>query len=282
MGMRNIFLFSVLCVLLAAACNKPAETPVAETPAEPEIAAKVGAVIITEKDLEDKLVFMSPEDRDFAKTSIGRTNFINALVREKLAELAALDAKLDESGSYLAALEDKRAQLRKIYDDYAQQLLIRSWYDQLEESGATAVTEEEIKDYFDKYPYEMTVKQIIISNAQTADQVLRALKASPSRWKELERQYSIAPEAIRGKEFSFMPGEFIPEIEVIAANSPSGSVQGFIKTSQGFHIIMKVKEKRLSLKNAKERIEQILRLQKEDAALNALKNKYEVFVYEKN
>ena len=45
---------------------------------------------------------------------------------------------------------------------------------------------------------------------------------------------------------------------------------------------MKVKEKRLSLKNAKERIEQILRLQKEDAALNALKNKYEVFVYEKN
>ena len=50
MGMRNIFLFSVLCVLLAAACNKPAETPVAETPAEPEIAAKVGAVIITEKD----------------------------------------------------------------------------------------------------------------------------------------------------------------------------------------------------------------------------------------
>ena len=268
--------------MLAAACNKPAETPVAETPAEPEIAAKVGAVIITEKDLEDKLVFMSPEDRDFAKTSIGRTNFINALVREKLAELAALDAKLDESGSYLAALEDKRAQLRKIYDDYAQQLLIRSWYDQLEESGATAVTEEEIKDYFDKYPYEMTVKQIIISNAQTADQVLRALKASPSRWKELERQYSIAPEAIRGKEFSFMPGEFIPEIEVIAANSPSGSVQGFIKTSQGFHIIMKVKEKRLSLKNAKERIEQILRLQKEDAALNALKNKYEVFVYEKN
>lgn len=282
MGMRNIFLFSVLCVLLAAACNKPAEAPVAEEPAEPEIAAKVGAVIITEKDLEDKLVFMSPEDRDFAKTSIGRTNFINALVREKLAELAALDAKLDESDSYLAALEDKRAQLRKIYDDYAQQLLIRSWYDQLEESGATAVTEEEIKNYFDKYPYEMTVKQIIISNAQTADQVLRALKASPSRWKELERQYSIAPEAIRGQEFSFMPGEFIPEIEVIAANSPSGSVQGFIKTSQGFHIIMKVKEKRLSLKNAKERIEQILRLQKEDAALNALKNKYEVFVYEKN
>ena len=45
---------------------------------------------------------------------------------------------------------------------------------------------------------------------------------------------------------------------------------------------MKTREKRLSFKDAKERIEKILRMQKEDAALNALKNKYEVFVYEKN
>ncbi len=112
--------------------------------------------------------------------------------------------------------------------------------------------------------------------------MLRAIKRSPSRWKELERQYSVAPEAARGKEFSVMPGEYLPEIEVIAANSPSGSVQGFIKTGQGFHIIMKTKEKRLSFKDAEPRIREILRAQKEDNVLNALKNKYEVVVYEKN
>lgn len=281
MDMRKVFLFSIFCVLFAAACKKPAEAP-APAPAEPNVVAKVGPAVITEQDLEDKLIFMTPEDKDFAQTSLGRINFINALVREKLAELAAKDAKLDESDAYLSTLEDKRAQLKEVYEDFAQQTLIRSWYNQLEESGTTAVTEQEIKDYFDKYPYEMTIKQLIIPNAETADQVLRTLKSSPSRWKTMEKQYSVAPESTRGKEFSFMPGEFIPEIEVIAANSPSGSVQGFIKTSQGFHIIMKTREKRLSFKDAKERIEQILRMQKEDAALNALKNKYEVFVYEKN
>ena len=282
MNMRNIFVIFILFTLFASACQKTdSQSPAPET-AAPDIAAKVGPAVITEQDLENKLIFLPVEDRDFAKTSLGRTNFINALVREKLAELAAKDAKLDESDAYLSTLEDKRAQLKEIYEDFAQQTLIRSWYEQLEESGVTAVTEEEMKDYFDKYPYEMTIKQIIISNAETADQVLRALKNSPSRWKELERQYSVAPEETRGKEFSFMPGEFIPEIEVIAANSASGSVQGFVKTSQGFHIIMKTREKRLSFKDAKERIAQILRMQKEDAVLNDLKNKYEVFVYEKN
>ncbi len=282
MNMRNIFVIFILFTLFASACQKTdSQSPAPET-AAPDIAAKVGPAVITEQDLENKLIFLPEEDRDFAKTSLGRTNFINALVREKLAELAAKDAKLDESDAYLSTLEDKRAQLKEIYEEFAQQTLIRSWYEQLEESGVTAVTEEEMKDYFDKHPYEMTIKQIIISNAETADQVLRALKNSPSRWKELERQYSVAPEETRGKEFSFMPGEFIPEIEVIAANSASGSVQGFVKTSQGFHIIMKTREKRLSFKDAKERIAQILRMQKEDAVLNDLKNKYEVFVYEKN
>ena len=153
-------------------------------------------------------------------------------------------------------------------------------YDELREKGDTAVTDEEISAYYEKYPYQMTIKQIIIDNAQTADQVLRALKSSPRRWKELDRQYSIAPESL--KELSFMPGEYLPEIEVIAANSPTGSVQGFFKTSQGFHIIMKTSDKRLSRKDAEPRIRQVLENKKLDNLLNTLKNKYEVVKYKKS
>ena len=122
----------------------------------------------------------------------------------------------------------------------------------------------------------MTIKQIIVDNAQTADQVLRTLKAYPSRWKEMERQYSTAPEAL--KQFSFMPGEYLDNIAVIAANSPSGKPQGFFKTAQGFHIIMKTGEERLTYNQAKERIRQILEKQKMDAYLNSLKSKYRVEV----
>ena len=43
---------------------------------------------------------------------------------------------------------------------------------------------------------------------------------------------------------------------------------------------MKTGERRLSLKDAADRIRAILENQKTDAALNALQNKYEVIIYE--
>ena len=195
---------------------------------------------------------------------------------------SAKDEEIDQSDVYLTALEDKRAQLRDIYNEYATLLLGRLWEESMLEKGILAVTDEEIAAYYDKYPYEMTIKQLIIPDAQTADAVWRELKRSKSRWKELERQYSKAPEQSKGQEITFMPGEFIPELEVIAANSPTGSVQGFVKTAQGFHIIMKTRERRLSLKDAAPRIRAILEKQKEDAALNALQNKYKVVIYEQD
>lgn len=281
--MRQHIIYLLAAGLCLAACqSKPADETSPKPAAPANVAAKVGPVSITEQEVNDRLALVDEDDREFAQTPIGRQNFINILVREKLSELAAKEAGVDSSDTYLSALEDKRNQLKEIYDDFAKQTLVRLWEQQLEDSGKVAVSDEEISAYYKKYPYEMTIKQIIISNAQTADQVLRTLKRSPSRWKEMERQYSVSPQMARGKEFSFMPGEFLPEIEVIAANSASGSVQGFIKTAQGFHIIMKTREKRLSLKDAAPRIRAILQAQKEDAVLNSLKNKYEVAVYEKN
>lgn len=277
--MNKILLF-LLAAFTAAACTPQEETP-APLPAAPKTLARTGKAEITQQELEEKTALLSKEDRQFAKSPIGKRNFLQALVREKLILLAAADNNLDKEENYQNALADKRRELERIYQDYTEDLLIRSWYNQLEKSGKIDVTDQEIKDYFKKYPYEMTVKQIILDNAETADQVLRTLKSSPSRWKDMARQYSVAPKTMRDDSFSFMPGEFLPEIEVIAANSPTGSVQGFIKTAQGFHIIMKTGEKRLSAKDAQPRIRKILQEQKTDAVLNNLKNQYEVLIYDK-
>ena len=126
----------------------------------------------------------------------------------------------------------------------------------------------------------MTLKQIIVGNAQTADQLLRSLKGNPSSWNSLSRQYNIAPDSL--KSFSFMPGEYLPNLEVVAANSPVGKVEGFFKTPQGFHIIMKTNEKRLSWAEAQPRIRQVLENQKLDELLDSLKTQYEVIIYDKN
>lgn len=281
------FYLPLFAFCLCAACQdkKPAaaaDAPASSAPVKEAVVAQIGPKQITLREFENRLSLLSPADRAFAQTAVGRRNFINLMAREKLIALDAKDENLDKSDVYLTALEDKREQLREIYEDFADQLLTRLWEERMQERGLTSVTDEEIAAYHKKYPYEMTIKQIIIPDAQTADAVWRELKRSKSRWKELERMYSKAPEESKNKEITFMPGEFIPELEVIAANSPSGSVQGFVKTAQGFHIIMKTGERRLNLKTAAPRIRAILENQKTDAALNALKNKYKVVIYEQD
>lgn len=276
--------FSFLLLIFACfcACNQtPPENHPPQAPTSSAV-AQVGPETINRQQLDDRLAVLPKEDRDFAQTAAGKRTFVGLMVREKLIALDAKDEKLDQSDVYLTAMEDKRNQLKDIYREYGDALLGRLWEDNLREKGVLNVTDEEIAAYYDKYPYEMTIKQIIISDAQTADAVWRELKHAKNRWKELERRYSDAPEQSKGKEFTFMPGEFIPELEVIAANSLSGSVQGFVKTAQGFHIIMKTRERKLSLKEAAPRIRAVLENQKTDAALNALQNKYKVVIYEQD
>ncbi len=291
--MKNIVALLLPCILFAA-CGKPPAAPPTEldmqTPAVKHAAqeedtfllAQVGPEKITRAQLNRLIETLDKDDRDFAQTPVGERNFVQLLVREKLAELDAKEKGLDKEELFLNALEDKRQQLQDIYNDYTAQLLLRVWDEKNHSTSAFQVTDAEIEAYFKKYPYEMSIKQIILDDAQTADVVLREIKHNKSRWKELERRYSIAPQRSRGRELSFMPGEFIPELEVIAANSPAGSVQGFIKTAQGFHIIMKTGERKLALKDAAPRIRTILENQKSDAALKALQNKYKVIIYEQN
>ncbi len=276
------WLFGLFFTLLFCACQ-PAES-VSTTPEASSAAPKssvASSKMVSQKDIEERLPFLSPQDRAFASTPIGRQNLLQVIAREKLIALAAQEEGLTKHPDYLTLLTEKRAKLDKIYQDYAAQTLETLWYERHRQNGALTITEEEINDYHQKYPYEMTIRQIIVDNAETADQLLRSLKGSPARWNELSRQYNKAPESMQG-EIAFMPGEFLPDIEAIAANSAVGSVQGFFKTAYGFHIIKKTGEKRLSLSEATPRIQAVLENRKLDGLLKNLQNKYEVIIYDKD
>lgn len=270
---------------MTVACQQQPSRPAhpkkaAENAADTIAVAQVGPEIISKQTWEKRLSTLPPEDRAFATSQVGRHNFTHLLVREKLAQLDAQEKGLHKSEQYQQALQEKKAELDDLYQAYTLQTLLNLWEEDLQEQETLSISDSDIAAYHKKYPYEMTLKQIIVDDAQTADMLLKELKYSKSHWKELERKYSIAPEQSRGKEISFMPGEFIPELEVIAANSATGSVQGFIKTTQGFHIIMKTGEKRLSLQDAAPRIRAVLENQKKDALFDALQNKYKVVIYE--
>lgn len=285
--MRVFYIVFILLGMLAA-CNKPQSPVLPQTPqtqssaSEEEVLALVEEDPITPQQVSFRLQQLDQEDANFAQSQTGQRHFLQLLIREKLASLDARDKQLDKSDEYTRALADKRAQLQEIYQQYAEQLLLHLWEDQLRQTGVLNISDEEIAAYHKKYPYEMTIKQLILDDAQTAEEIWRQVKSSKSRWKELENRYSVAPQQSKGKEISFMPGEFIPELEVIAANSAVGSVQGFVKTAQGFHIIMKTKERRLSLQEAAPRIRSVLEQQKMDALLQDLQTKYKVIIYEQH
>ncbi len=292
--------FSVVLLLpiLFCACQPKEEQPVptkepSASPVAPVATAQTSAdqvapiqtasapQSVSEQDIQEHLPFLSKQDYAFVQTPFGRQSLQQVILREKLIQADALARRLDQTDDYQTLVEQKRAQLEAIYNDYSKHMLEELWYQQRRDNGDLHVSDEEIDTYYKKYPYEMTVQQIILDNAQTADQVLRTLKRSPSSWKTMARQYSIAPESLRNEQFTFMPGEFLPEIEVIAANSVPGSVQGFFKTALGFHIIMKTKERRLPYKEAAPRIRAVLENKKLDKILEKLHQKYEVTIDEK-
>jgi len=287
---KTILLLAVLLGVGACGPSKPADekaplfdkTATEENTVHEVAVAQVGPDIITEQQFKQRMAQLDDRDRTFAKTNMGRKLFIQLMAREKLTALDAKDMGLNTSNVYLNALADKKAELQAIYQNYTADLLNRLWLEHYQQNGTLQVTDEEIAAYHKKYPYEMKIKQILLADAQTADMIWRELRRNKGRWKELEQQYSVAPEQSRGKEISFMPGEFISELEVIAANTPTGSMQGFVKTAQGFHIIMKTGEQHLSLKDAAPRIRKVLENKKMDDLLNKLQNKYEVIVYEQN
>ena len=269
--MRKYAAFLISLSFGMSACNKT-------NPNLQEAAARIGTVEITEQDIQNSLNLLSEQDRKFASTPIGKQNLLQILTREKLILQDATNQGIAQDKDYQQALANKRAELDAIYDQFASDALIQAWY--TSQAKVLEPSEKEVKEYYDKYPYEMTIKQILVDNAQTADQLLRTLKSSPRRWNEISRQHSIAPASLQ--VLTFMPGEYLDSLEVIAANSPIGKVQGFFKTPQGFHIIMKTNEKRLSFKEAEPRIKQVLQDRKLDQLLDALKVKYEVIIYDKN
>lgn len=276
---RRAYLMLCLGLLGVGACS-PAQPP--EGPIAPKKSFQTDVPAITEQDVQERMELLSRADTQFVNSPIGRQNLLQIILREKLIQTDALAQGLDKSADYQKLSTDKRMQLNEIYHAYTRQLLEDLWYEKQRNSGQLRITQEEIDAYYKKYPYEMTVQQIIVDNAEVADQVLHTLKRSPSRWRDMARQYSVAPEPLRDSKFTFMPGEFLPEIEVIAANSARGSVQGFIKTAFGFHIIMKTGENRLSKQEATPRIRAVLENKKLDKIIESLQNKYEVIINAKH
>lgn len=276
--MRKLTLLAAALLILCA-CEK---TPLNNNAQNGDVLATVAGEPITTTDFETEASSLDDSFQKYLDTDIGRENFLNYLINEKLIIKAAKDSGLENDPQYIKEIKDIEDQQKRSLEKAKDYSLSRLMAQKLYDDGTIAVSEEEIKAYYDKYPYQIYLMEIVLQDAKEAADVTRAIRNSKTKqtFQDAVKRFSKDPvsKKNKGELPPFIPGEYLPQIEVAAANTPAYQVQGFIKTPRGFHIIMKTGEEKLSYNKAKDRIKEILERQKMDAYLNSLKGKYGVEV----
>ena len=280
--MKKIFFLTL--ILSCAACAPKQENPRQEPLVynNSPVLAYVDNQPITQKDFDNAANNLDDNFKKFVTTKSGRANFLSFLISEKLLLADAKNRGIDLTPEYqaeIAALEEAQ---KNAFETAKKFALRRNLLETLAQDGTLGVSEEEIKEYYKKYPYEITIKQFIISDSQKAADVMKQMRnvRSASKFADFAKQFSDEPLSKKsgGNMPPFIPGEYLPQIEVPAANSKLMEVQGFITTAQGNHIIMKVAEKHLTYNEAKGRIKMIIENQKLDNYLNSLNKKYNISI----
>ena len=273
--MRKTIAFCFICAALTCACSgsKPPQGAI----------AKVGKTFITQAEFENKLNDVSPDFRSYALSRNGKKQFLEILIREKLALLAATNSKTSKSQEYLHNMEQREQELQARLQEYRDYLLTKIWVEQLKKDGTLGVTEEDIRQYHKKYPYEVSISHILVGSAQEGEDMLKAVRGGKnfaSLAKEKSLDAATAPNG--GQVPPFIIGQFLPELEAAAAGMRAGETQGVFKSKFGYHVIKKHGENDIPLENARERIRLVLEKTKFDSYINSLQDKYKVEVLDAN
>ncbi len=132
-------------------------------------------------------------------------------------------------------------------------------------------TEDQIAEYYREHkndftePVRVKVRHVLLASEADAKKV-RA-RINPQNFAAIATEQSIAPEAAQGGILGpFSKGD-MPSLFDVAFEMNPGEIQGILKSTYGFHIIMlekKVPKVQLSIDAARERIVRILSKKRQD------------------
>lgn len=289
---------AALPVWLAAACGQP--------PREDPVIAEIGDRTVTRSQFEAYVRSMVDEQAPFAQGEL-KAELLNQYIDEQLVLLAADAEGIQVDPGVVDALADRREYLvdgetveadeagerrARARMDLETHLRVRKLLDEKLLKDLT-VDESEIAAYYEenrafyKRPEAVDVSQILVETREEAQRILGELKAEPSRFQEMARQFSTGPEALQdGHLGTFRKGELPPSLEEKVFSLRKGSLSDVVETDFGFHIFRTndVQPARdLSLEEVADAIRVELLREKSDEVmadyLEKLKNRYPVKVH---
>jgi foldase protein PrsA len=257
--------------------------------------ASVGNEKITEKQLHAKLEQVQGKDvlrrmiddqviRNQAKelkievTDKEIQDEIDKLVKERFQ---------DDKAKFEQALKDYNTTLEDLKKDIATSLLAQKIA-----TKDITVTDQEIKDYYDKNKEslgqreEVHARHILIKDEAKAKETYEKLKANPNDFDKLAKELSEDPGSKeKGGDLGFFgKGQMVPEFEKVAFEAPINEIQAPVKSEFGYHIIQVLEKKEAKIptfEEAKAQIEKTLKEQKAkpyDDLLNELRAKEKITI----
>lgn len=257
-----------LALLLTAACRRTPEGTL----------ARVGKSVITEAEFRRKLGDVAPDYQNYVLTPLGRRQFLDVLIREKLILEAARAAGVSASTQFREQMTQLKKEEEEKLAEARDYLLARLWFDQLRREGVLKITDDEVREYHKAYPKEVRVRHILLASAEEADTAIKRIRGG-ANFATVAKNLSLdADTATQGGEMKpALYGEVIPELEIVF-KMRVGETGGPVRSKFGYHVLMKEGERPLPFAAAEERIRNILEKQKLDQHLQTLQGSYRVEV----
>lgn len=202
-------------------------------------------------------------------------------------------------------LKSSDISVEQIKENIAHNLAVQKL---LEQQGDLAVTDEEVKAYYDENQKRYEVKEQVRAShillkvnpkddkkadgeaKKKADEIYKEASKKDADFAELAKKHSQGPTASRGGDLSFFTrGRMVPAFEKVAFEMKAGEISKPVKTQFGWHIIKVTDRKegrQRPFDEVKESIEKLLRNKKSRKAkaelLKSLRDeaKIETFVPE--
>ena len=212
-------------ILALSACSDKNAT-------DSEVIATTKAGSVTKADLYNEM-----------KGSVGAQAFENLLLKKaisneyKVSEKELKEAIKEQKENYGENFEPFLKQQNWTEEFFEQQVELTVLNEKLVEN-LDEVSEEQIKDEYEKMKKEIHARHILVEDKKTADEVLAKLKDGGD-FSELAIEYSTEPAAKEtgGDLGWFGPGKMVQEFEVAAFSLPENELSEPVKTSFGYHVI---------------------------------------------
>jgi foldase protein PrsA len=237
---------------------------------------------VVEKLISDRLVLEDAKDKGIDVTD-----------EEVEQEVKSIKDYFEDEQKFLDFIATQNLSEEEFTEETRRNLIIMKYREKVVES--VAVSEEDIKKYYDENPKEFkkdTVKasHILLDSREEAEKVLAKAKAGED-FGSLAAEYSVEPgaETTKGDLGEFGYGYMVQPFEEAAFALDEGEISDIVETQFGYHII-KVYEKTIvdpiPFEEAKDDIEAMLMYYKQEEvysqAVAKLREQAEIKTYPKN